>query len=491
MLTISVKNFGPIAEGSVDLKPLTIFVGPSNTGKSYMATAVYAVMQATGGRGPDSRKPRISRPMSFFDFASKELEEGINALEKWVVQRVQEKAASQIWTVSDLPEKVRLYLANEVLKELDFFQKCIAGEISRIHGEQVEFIRHGSDAGNFCLGISRNNALLNTEVRITDTAGSNPPLDISQMVVTDHIFDTLHYMAEIEEYSDDYRISAVLSRIVASAVYLEFHPQSYYLPAARSGIVQGHKVLSASLVRQSSLAGLRELHIPALPRITTDFLSYMIGLDSQMRSGRLRSDLQDAISFIETDVIRGKIDLDLSAGLPTPDIVYLQGEEDSSQKKFSLNQTSSMVSELAPLVLFLKYLVRPGDLLILEEPESHLHPAAQRQLARGIARLVNADVKVLITTHSDLFVSQINNQMRISFASKRWLRENGFEPQECLRHDDVSAYLFRWDDELGGSVVNELEIRRDVGIDDDMFGEVINAIYEEALLVQRIRPKWE
>ena len=45
MLTISVKNFGPIAEGSVDLKPLTIFVGPSNTGKSYMATAVYAVMQ--------------------------------------------------------------------------------------------------------------------------------------------------------------------------------------------------------------------------------------------------------------------------------------------------------------------------------------------------------------------------------------------------------------------------------------------------------------
>ena len=48
MLTISVKNFGPIAEGSVDLKPLTIFVGPSNTGKSYMATAVYALMQGAG-----------------------------------------------------------------------------------------------------------------------------------------------------------------------------------------------------------------------------------------------------------------------------------------------------------------------------------------------------------------------------------------------------------------------------------------------------------
>ena len=149
-----------------------------------------------------------------------------------------------------------------------------------------------------------------------------------------------------------------------------------------------------------------------------------------------------------------------------------------------------MVSELAPLVLFLKYLVRPGDLLILEEPESHLHPAAQRQLARGIVRLVNAGVQVLITTHSDLFVGQVNNLMRISFASRRWIRENGFEPQDCLKHDDVSAYLFRWDDEQGGSVVDELEIRRDVGIDDAMFGEVINSIYEESLLVQRIRPKW-
>ena len=49
MLTISVKNLGPIAEGTVDLKPLTIFVGPSNTGKSYMAMAVHSAMKALRG----------------------------------------------------------------------------------------------------------------------------------------------------------------------------------------------------------------------------------------------------------------------------------------------------------------------------------------------------------------------------------------------------------------------------------------------------------
>ncbi len=32
---IAVENFGPIAEANIDLRPLTVFVGPSNTGKTY------------------------------------------------------------------------------------------------------------------------------------------------------------------------------------------------------------------------------------------------------------------------------------------------------------------------------------------------------------------------------------------------------------------------------------------------------------------------
>ena len=40
---IEVKNFGPISEAKIDLRPLTVFVGPSNTGKTYFATLVYAL----------------------------------------------------------------------------------------------------------------------------------------------------------------------------------------------------------------------------------------------------------------------------------------------------------------------------------------------------------------------------------------------------------------------------------------------------------------
>ena len=42
-LEIEVTDFGPIVHGKVDLRPLTVFVGPSNTGKSYLAILVYAL----------------------------------------------------------------------------------------------------------------------------------------------------------------------------------------------------------------------------------------------------------------------------------------------------------------------------------------------------------------------------------------------------------------------------------------------------------------
>ena len=46
---INVKNFGPIEEAEIDLRPLTVFVGESNTGKTYLAALIYALHQNFGG----------------------------------------------------------------------------------------------------------------------------------------------------------------------------------------------------------------------------------------------------------------------------------------------------------------------------------------------------------------------------------------------------------------------------------------------------------
>ena len=46
---LAVKDFGLVAEADIDLRPLAILIGPSNTGKSYLAVLIYAMNQCFRG----------------------------------------------------------------------------------------------------------------------------------------------------------------------------------------------------------------------------------------------------------------------------------------------------------------------------------------------------------------------------------------------------------------------------------------------------------
>ena len=48
-LLLEVTDFGPIISSKIDLRPLTVFVGPTNTGKSYLAILIYALHRVFGG----------------------------------------------------------------------------------------------------------------------------------------------------------------------------------------------------------------------------------------------------------------------------------------------------------------------------------------------------------------------------------------------------------------------------------------------------------
>ena len=102
-------------------------------------------------------------------------------------------------------------------------------------------------------------------------------------------------------------------------------------------------------------------------------------------------------------------------------------------------------------------------------------------------RLVNAGVKVLITTHSDIIISQINNLLALRQASPELVEQGGFEAEDFLQPDQVGAYLFRYNQELDGCETVELEIDPDTGIDEDQFASVFEAIYDESIALQRDR----
>ena len=489
MLTISVKNFGPIAEGSVDLKPLTIFVGPSNTGKSYMATAVYAVMRAVEGRPqvPFTRHLQ-QRGLASGNRSTWEVPtEVIDAIREWVKGQDGNAWKDQDIPVTALPDKAYSEATESTRKVLDWFQSDVMQRLFLSYRGEPEIVNRASGSEDFRFSIERKSPALKVVIRLTNGRATDAEFDISEASVPSNTIEYWGSAQKRDEEIDPDVYSNLVSDLRISAAEIVFDGLPYrcfFLPASRTGIVQGQKILASSIIRQSALLGSQRVNIPALPGVTTEFLSDLVSLDKGLGPPRPNAEWDKAISFIESNVLHGKIDLDESAGLPYPEIAYT-----TAAGEFRLEHSSSMVTELAPLILFLKYLIRPGHLLILEEPESHLHPAAQRQLARGIVRLVNAGVRVLITTHSETFVSQINHLLRISYASKRWLREHDFEPEDCITHDQVGAYQFAWDEGQGGSVVKRLEVHKDIGIDEAEFIGVIDSLYEESLLVQRIRVK--
>ncbi len=494
MVRVSVKNFGPIAEGSVDLKPLTIFIGPSNTGKSFMATAVYAVMKAveggefrryleSTGAFPWMNRRRMPIGVTLAPEAATRV---IEVMRTWISMHGHGVSELQDLVVADLPHEIRSELDSITLPALEYHRNEVILELRKIYGSDSAFVSQRSTSEDFQLIVHRDAPLLHMDIRSIEADNLRPEIDISGASIPplqDVLQSPPPQSLEGAWAFPNVQFIRNLQESIEEKILQGLPVQTFYMPAARSGIAQGHKVLAAALVGQTRRIGIEPMFFPALPGITTEFLSNLIGLDRRMTNLPDQDALANAIDFIEYQVLHGNIDLDDSGGMPYPDIAY----EQDGAGKFRLDQTSSMVSELAPLVLFLKYLVRPGDLLILEEPESHLHPAAQLQMARGIARLVNAGVKVLITTHSGDIIGQIDNLISMSNASEETARSLGLEQVECLQPEQVSAYGFHIDPDLGGAVTYPLPVGSDVGIEDEEFLPVSELLYEQAITLQRNR----
>ncbi|MCY4622709.1 MAG: AAA family ATPase [bacterium] len=68
------------------------------------------------------------------------------------------------------------------------------------------------------------------------------------------------------------------------------------------------------------------------------------------------------------------------------------------------------VSQVLPVIL-LCLLSEPADVLILEQPDLHLHPALQKRMADFLLTFVCAGRQILVETHSDHLVNQLRTQV--------------------------------------------------------------------------------
>ncbi|KAA6327355.1 hypothetical protein EZS27_023655, partial [termite gut metagenome] len=75
-------------------------------------------------------------------------------------------------------------------------------------------------------------------------------------------------------------------------------------------------------------------------------------------------------------------------------------------------------------------------------------------LARILAKMVNAGIRLLISTHSDYIVRELNNMIMLS-SKEIDKKEFGYEDDEYLNPEDVGAYLFNFNKENPDRVIVE------------------------------------
>lgn len=452
-MKLTVKNFGPIREArNVEISPMTIFVGPSNTGKSYLAMLIYSIIKVVAEDGyawgmiNRIRGGRKNYP-----------EQSANPGKSQNSEPAEIGISFSIWAeaISDAWKHQLVYCFGEEGKNL-IEGKNGGNDFSvRISDHENQLVLDLTSPTNSRLTPQKQKQLfksINAEVilRLTDDHKEYTGEDATEEPDDNELFAA---------FFDDYYPEIILEQF--QTILLPWIPpgllnDAYYLPAVRGGIMQSHRTLVSTLIERAPMAGLSDtLPIPLFNGVFSDFLKKLINISNEgygrtktrhLRGSRqssytvsdIRQEEQQKITEfgrknIEQHILHGEIDVQRSEAR-YPDFRYKYKEGDRKYDIPVMNASSS-VSELAPVSLFMRHYVCPGDLFIVEEPEAHLHPAAQRKISDVLVQLSNVGVKVLVTTHSDNVMEQISNYVYAADLPGSKLTK--------LDEEKCSVYLFK------------------------------------------------
>ena len=517
---LDVRNFGPIAKASVDLRPLTVFIGPSNTGKSYLAILLYALHQCfgAGNVGPYALHPRSrNRFLGSIYGSLRESDDDASGLLESFRNWLQDQFHSNTQPKSpiDLDSDVEHESTPERPLSLGPLPQDIAAYFRSTFERAVGLGHYAESEIGRCFGvediaalIGRSNSCSSANVKISiprandaGIVGYGISLEEDGVALSGDIGGRTSLSGEMNQLGDFDDMSLYIGRLVSaggvdsedasyalarvaddlfSVLLKPLYRSAYYLPADRTGVMHSHQVVVSTLVQNAATAGLRpSASIPILSGVLADFLSQLIEMSGERRRFRTRSrrrvpQSDDRLARrIEESVLRGAIHMESSEG-GYPSFNF---RPDGWDENLPLMRASSMVSELAPVVLYLRHLVRLDDVLIIEEPESHLHPAMQVEFTRQLAALVQAGIRVIVTTHSEWLLQELANLVRLSQVPE-CEREGITGGNVALDGSDVGAWLFRFEVPGEGSIVSEVGLD-DSGLYQSDFDDVAVALHND------------
>lgn len=441
-MKFEVHNLGIITEAKIDIKPLTVFVGPNNAGKTWLAYAFAGILGQYGqreysqaymnGEVHDAYPPLTNAIEQVLNEGSAKIDL-VRFVEEWGEVYVNNVARyAKRWMRQFLRTGLVSFEDLEISIRLEEFQ-----EEAKARVLQYSLNR------NVGVGQGKRGALLNL-LKEAD----KPEL---------YLYTSAE--AGITEKLPPPAIEALITVDVFAALGRAFFTDKRIFPTERTTYIT-HPFNDRELNRQARISserserylngqGTRSLSIPVslfVSMIEDTFSMNLLAKDEREKEARNNVHIREYIQLaqlLEQHILQGNIDF----STPEPGPAGIQRDilfQPTNDIALEIPVASSMVKELSSLVLYLRYLAEQGDWLIIDEPEMNLHPEAQVQITEFLAMLVHAGLRVLITTHSPYIVDHLANLMKAaeqedqaSISDKFYLkRTEAFIPVA-----QVSAYL--------------------------------------------------
>lgn len=422
-MTFLIEKLGRIENASIEIKPLTLFIGKNDSGKTYCASALWSMIKFVGDQPYQVSLKNVHTALKQIEGRISNLSVGefrlilnsanLNIIHKDINQSYNKTAEGLLATAIGYDGFKDSKVFTETPHDSDSFLEIVIDVSVDQRFEQTILFEHDQSgqaqkpATQYIITYkvnSKEGFIQNYQIPIQDPGMQHVADFIGHQVGTD-----------IAGYS------------MFGKPWINYR-NTFYLPAARTGIMLGidffvSGTMERSVITNTKTKNPRPSSLPAPLNQFAASLTYPFFDPSAARplhailgGEYVRTKKRGEFQFTPTEL-----------GTPLP-----------------LAATSSLVTELAGFALTMGLVDASDSFVIFEEPEAHLHLAAQREIARILVALVNKGKRLLITTHSDTFLQQINNLIAINGHPKQddLLKEFGLTPEETIDKNMVAAYDF-------------------------------------------------
>jgi hypothetical protein len=435
-MRFTVENLGRLREATIDLnKDLILLTGPNNTSKTYVAHTIYGFCKRI-----DSILTVLIKQLGL-----PEIETGYRA-EINLPRFIREQFVPML---DHIGEAYNRHLADVLAADESFTSRAririeaTSSQLDKLEDDlrRVEIHREFRGEGLW--------TAVNGRIAIEKHAGS-PITSITRTPAFSDANVPTERSAKGTPAFFSSLVTSFISTIIAETIFVG-PENTYILPAERSAIQLFSRELStrrnelvdtmakvARSARSEPYDLEDDLEWILLRRVRRYPLPIRDGLDLASNLSditTLKSEHASLADDLEREIMGGAITIDENG-----DAVFRPTE---SGAHITMHLSSSSVKALSFLSIYLRHLARRGQLLIIDEPELNLHPDNQRRIARLLARLVRSGIKVMVSTHSDYVIRELNNLIMLSAdKSEDLLRKHGYRTDETLLPEQVGAYLF-------------------------------------------------